>query len=142
MKTASFRTAGLGLYLALILGTSAVRAADDGAGTVPSPPDAAKGLVLAEKLCSNCHLVRPDLDGAAIADVPTFMAIANDPDQTHQRLTGFMVAPHPPMPDTRLTRAEILHLIAYLDSLRDPGAGPPLLPPEQPEQKRPEREQG
>ena len=54
--------------------------------------------------------------------------IANQPGQSAERLKHFMLNPHPPMPDTRLSFAEVDRLIAYLDSLRSDNAGEPLVP--------------
>jgi len=48
-----------------------------------------------------------------------------------------LIAPHAQMPDSRLTRAEIIDLVAYLDTLRAPEAGPPLLKPIKPLKPRP-----
>lgn len=94
-------------------------------------PSAEKGLVLAQRLCSNCHLVEGS-DGALPAGIPSLRGIANRPDQSARRIENALIQPHAPMPDMRLTKDEIQHLLAYLDTLRtEPGAAP-LLPPATP----------
>ena len=80
--------------------------------------DVGKGLALAERLCVTCHVVKRDATGPMIAGVPSFPTIANRPDQTADRLTGRIMAPHPPMPTIALTAAEIRDLATYILSLR------------------------
>ncbi len=76
--------------------------------------DPAKGRQVADRWCSSCHVVA-GRDGTDA--VPTLESIAKDrrrgPDWVRQWLT----APHPPMPDPNLTRAEIEDVVAYLESL-------------------------
>jgi mono/diheme cytochrome c family protein len=78
--------------------------------------DAEQGRALADAWCASCHQVAPG--GTATDAAPAFPTIANDPGMTQQRLRGWLVAPHPPMPDFHLTRAEIDAIIAYLETLR------------------------
>ena len=80
--------------------------------------DVANGLALAERLCVTCHVVKRDATGPIIAGVPSFPTIANRPDQTADRLSGRIMAPHPPMPTIALTAAQIRDLAAYILSLR------------------------
>jgi hypothetical protein len=69
--------------------------------------DVRKGLALVERLCGTCHFVRRDApDQQMIAGVPSFPTIANRPDQTADRVSGRLLAPHPPMPTIALTAAE------------------------------------
>ncbi len=51
-------------------------------------------------------------------DVPSFRAIAARPNQTPQRLQGFIMTPHRPMPGIPLTLAEINDVAAYILSLK------------------------
>jgi mono/diheme cytochrome c family protein len=92
-------------------------------------PSAEKGHALAQRLCQGCHLIEEKAGATVPEGVPTFRGIANRPGQTAQRITNVLIQPHAPMPDIRLTSAEILDIIAYLDTLRTNKAGPPLLPP-------------
>ena len=91
------------------------------------PPDPVSGKALAEQLCAGCHLVSDRQKGRVVAGVPSFQAIANRPDQSVERIFKVIIRPHAPMPDMQLTRTEIGDIIAYLDTLRRPGAGAPLI---------------
>ena|SRR5271166_5157098 len=83
------------------------------------PADAAKGLVVAQTWCSNCHLVDPNSRSQANDVAPSFAAIARTPSTTSISLHAFLLTPHPPMPDYRLSTTEIDDLTAYILSLRD-----------------------
>jgi cytochrome c len=79
------------------------------------------GHDLAFRLCTGCHSVDTETRTTAIfADVPTFTAIANRPGQSAEAIAGAIVFPHPPMPQTRLTRTEIANLSVYIMSLKRP----------------------
>ena len=78
------------------------------------PADAKRGQELATRMCSACHIVAPGSASTANPDVPTFAAIAARPDASAERLAGRIIVPHPPMPDTQLTVAEIRDVIAYI----------------------------
>ena len=80
--------------------------------------DARRGQQLATRLCSGCHIVAPGSAATANADVPTFAAIAGRGDTTAERLAGRIIVPHPPMPNTQLTVAEMRDIIAYILSLK------------------------
>ena len=88
------------------------------AGSAVAQDYADTGRAIAERWCSSCHLVSPDQSGA-VADVPSFMSIAQRSDSEIDALEGFLADPHPPMPDMSLTRSEIRDLLAYIRSLRD-----------------------
>jgi cytochrome c len=82
-------------------------------------PDAKTGHKIAEKLCSGCHIVGTEAESATVkADVPSFTAIANKPDQTTEKIAGRIVIPHPPMPSIQLTREEIGDVATYIMTLR------------------------
>jgi cytochrome c2 len=83
-------------------------------------PDPDRGFQLAQKLCTNCHLISPDVDGPVVAGVPSFqsLALALTRDKTPEELAQFMMRPHSPMPDMHLKRDEIRDLLAYIQSLR------------------------
>ena len=85
-----------------------------------SEPDAERGLALAERLCTNCHLVKADQEHANV-DVPSFREIANKQAQTAGAIMGRIVLPSHPMPEIPLTKREIADLAAYIMTLRDPG---------------------
>jgi mono/diheme cytochrome c family protein len=87
---------------------------------VATPPaaaaDPADGRLLARQWCVSCHAVEP---GGPSPDAgPAFAALAKDPAVTPDRLRGWLVAPHPPMPDMSLSRREIESIVSYIESLR------------------------
>jgi len=91
---------------------------------ITSQPDPKQGKVLAEKLCTNCHLIGSNAQQAhANADVPSFSEIANLEGQTAGAITARIMMPKHPMPTIPLTKVELADLAAYILSLRD-GARP------------------
>ncbi|MGV1015194.1 MAG: c-type cytochrome [Methyloceanibacter sp.] len=90
------------------------------AGGVTSLPDPEQGKALAERLCTNCHLVSPGQRHANV-DVPSFPEIANKQAQTEGAIMGRILLPSHPMPEIPLTKREIADLAAYIMTLRDPG---------------------
>jgi mono/diheme cytochrome c family protein len=88
------------------------------AATIPGQPDPVHGKVLAESLCSNCHLVGSSQEHVN-ADVPSFREIANVPGRTAGDIIGFIILPKHPMPEIPLTKTELADLAAYIISLRD-----------------------
>lgn len=77
-----------------------------------------RGEALSRQVCALCHLVDDAGTGASDA-VPTFHAIANEPDMTEARIRGFIYAPHPQMPTLQLAENEIDDIVAYIESLED-----------------------
>jgi cytochrome c2 len=78
--------------------------------------DPMAGAELAKRWCDSCHATG---NSAAASDIgPAFVAIANNPNSTADRLRAWLINPHPPMPNPGLTRLEIENVIAYLASLR------------------------
>ncbi len=88
------------------------------AAPIPGQPDPAHGKVLAESLCTNCHLVGSGQDHIN-ADVPSFHEIANMEGQTAGDIMAHIMLPKHPMPQIPLTKSEIADLSAYILSLRD-----------------------
>ena len=87
---------------------------------VTSQPDKVQGKALAEKLCTNCHLVgSAQQQQPANADVPSFQEIANREDQTAGAITARIMLPKHPMPQIPLTKTELADLAAYILSLRN-----------------------
>lgn len=89
------------------------------AGGVTSKPDPVSGKALAERLCTNCHIVNAEQE-QAIADIPTFKEIGSRPDQTEGTIMAFIVLPKHPMPQIPLTKSELADLSAYILSLGKP----------------------
>jgi mono/diheme cytochrome c family protein len=84
-----------------------------------SQPDAAHGKALAERLCTNCHLVGSATQSHANADVPSFHEIASREGQTAGAITARIMLPKHPMPTIPLTKAELADLAAYILGLRE-----------------------
>ncbi len=86
---------------------------------LPGQPDPQSGKALAEKLCTNCHLVGSAQQEHAVVDVPSFHEIANQQAQTEGEIIAHIMLPKHPMPQIPLTKSELADLAAYIMSLRD-----------------------
>ncbi len=106
----------LSLYLSLALMLFA--AAPASAQTLEQL-DIADGEQLAEKLCVNCHQVAQDDSDTVLTDVPGFVAIANRPGMTAEKIEAYVLDPHPAMPRIQFTRAELENIAKYIMSLRE-----------------------
>ena len=84
-----------------------------------SKPDPRHGKELAERLCTNCHLVGSAKQQHANADVPSFHEIGNAEGQSAGAVTAHIILPKHPMPQIPLTRSELADLASYILSLRD-----------------------
>ena len=84
-----------------------------------SAPSPEHGKDLAERLCSNCHLVTSTQENANV-DVPSFVEIANMESQTDGSIMAKIIIPKHPMPTIPITQAELRDLAAYIMSLRQP----------------------
>lgn len=93
----------------------------------PYQATAGAGLALAQRLCTNCHVVESSPSVAVPSGVPSFRTIANLPGQTGNRIMEKLIAPPHQMPDMQLSLNEIADLLTYLDSLR-PADATPLAP--------------
>ena len=89
------------------------------AAPVPGQPNPAAGKALAEKLCTNCHLIGSAQQEHAQADVPSFHEIAGRQEQTAGAIIAQIILPKHPMPQIPLTKEELADLAAYMISLRD-----------------------
>lgn len=90
------------------------------AQTIPGRPSPDQGAQLASKLCVNCHLIGHETQpsGGVKADVPSFREIANVDGQTSERMTVLIISPKHPMPTIALSRDEISHIIAYIETFK------------------------
>ncbi len=100
--------------LFLTLGLAIPRAAD----LAVRAPDLADGKAMAEKWCSQCHMISPGEKRAGDM-APSFTSIARMSATTEMSLRAFLQTPHVRMPDYHLTRDERADLVAYILSLRD-----------------------
>src|SRR5665648_237659 len=89
------------------------------AGPVTSLPDPEHGKELAQRLCSDCHLVTSEQQHD-VADVPSFHEISNMQSQTEGTIMGKIVIPKHPMPVIPITKSELSDLAAYIMTLKDP----------------------
>ena len=81
-------------------------------------PDPSAGKVLAEQLCSSCHLVGPRQAGPVPDGVPSFMAIAARPGVAAAGLEAVLMTPtHPQMPAPPLDVRQRRDVVAYILSL-------------------------
>jgi mono/diheme cytochrome c family protein len=81
-------------------------------------PDASAGSQLAQRWCSNCHVVGQSQGRGTSTGAPPFAAVAEMPSTTAMSLRAFLMTPHGRMPDLHLTRDEIDDVSAYILSLR------------------------
>ena len=87
-----------------------------------SAVDAARGLVLARQICSECHAVLAQEFRSPDPKAPTFAALSSAPGMTATALTVSLTTPHAGMPMFRLDEAQRSDLIAYILGLkRQPG---------------------
>ena len=84
-----------------------------------SKSDPVQGKKLAERLCTNGHLVGSAQQQRANADVPSFHEIGNAEGQTAGAIMAHIILPKHPMPQIPLTKSELADLSAYILSLRD-----------------------
>ena len=115
-----------------ILVTAAFAAAD-GAGAEAASLTAADGKSLAQQYCVACHRVTkeqaqpPDVvvdtgTGPETFQAPSFARIAARPDRTEGQLRERILNPHYPMRAQQFIPEELDAIIAYILSLRAPGA--------------------
>lgn len=77
--------------------------------------DAHAGRELVLKSCTSCHAVT---DTAQASDgAPPLSYIARDNKERPAWIHGWLMDPHPPMPEIMLSRQQISDIIAYLNSL-------------------------
>lgn len=94
-----------------LLGTSLANAQQTG--------DERRGLIYAQRQCSNCHAVQAGQARSPLAGLATFKEIANTPGMTPMALVVWFQSPHPNMPNLILDPADRDDVIAYIVSLRD-----------------------
>ena len=80
--------------------------------------DPEAGHALALRWCTACHVVDRAGEGADAG--PAFPSLLADGERTADEIRGWLVDPHPPMPNLALTRQEIEDVVAYLQNLARP----------------------
>jgi mono/diheme cytochrome c family protein len=78
--------------------------------------DVAHGETLARRWCATCHVVAPNQQRTT-GEAPPFATIGRKPDFDVNRLTFFLLDPHPKMPNMSLTRTEAADIAAYIAAL-------------------------
>jgi mono/diheme cytochrome c family protein len=79
--------------------------------------DTARGQILSQQWCSQCHAVRP-ADVSADPKAPSFSAIAVEPSATEYSLRTFLRTSHPTMPNFIIKPDEIDDIVGYIVSLK------------------------
>jgi mono/diheme cytochrome c family protein len=116
MTRNSFRLTALG---ALAFGVLVLAPGSAHAQKIPGQPHAETGAALAQKICTNCHLIGASgQQTSASADVPSFKEIANLKGQSRERITMSIALPTHAMPMIELTREETSDLAEYILSLK------------------------
>jgi len=89
-------------------------------GISPQPSaraDQARGRILAEQQCSQCHAVKRD-DLSPDPDAPSFADVAAEPSITEYMLRVFLKTPHPTMPNLIIKSNDVDDLVSYIMSLK------------------------
>ena len=94
-------TAGVGIAL-LVIGTLHGLAADAG-----------RGVAIAERWCSGCHVVSQG-QKYGTTDAPPFSEIADREDLDPGKVALFLLLPHPPMAEMNLSRTDAADLAVYI----------------------------
>ena len=77
-----------------------------------------RGLVLAQRLCAECHAVQKEYARSPNANAPRFQAIASIPGMTATALLAALNTSHRTMPNIMLAADEQADIIAYILSLK------------------------
>ena len=79
--------------------------------------DAERGQALAERWCTECHVVGPNQPGGDAG--PAFTSLMKNDARSEFDIRRWLFQPHPPMPDFNLTAPEIDDLMAYINSVQE-----------------------
>jgi mono/diheme cytochrome c family protein len=77
-----------------------------------------RGLVLAQRLCAECHAIQKEYSGSPNPNAPRFQAIASIPGMTATALSAAFNTSHRAMPNIILPADEQADIIAYILSLK------------------------
>ena len=101
MKKAAF------IALAICLGHAEIAHAASG--------NAEAGRQLVMRSCSSCHAT--ESAKTATDNAPPFAIVAKTNKERPAWIRGWLMAPHPPMPNIPLSRQQIDDIVAYLSTL-------------------------
>jgi cytochrome c2 len=79
-----------------------------------SAGDYVNGRRIVQQRCVGCHPLSPGTSGII---APSFPDIARKPRKTEDHLRNWLMRPHEPMPDYKLSREDINDIIAFLHTL-------------------------
>jgi mono/diheme cytochrome c family protein len=85
------------------------------AGVAEAAGNAEAGRQLVTRSCSSCHATETSV--TATDNAPPFSAIAKTNKESPAWIRGWLMSPHPPMPNISLSRQQIDDIVAYLSSL-------------------------
>jgi mono/diheme cytochrome c family protein len=114
MRAAEVRMRVKHLMLAAVIGLP-MSTANGEAQQIGQP---SRGLVLAQRLCAECHAVQKEYSRSPNANAPRFQAIASIPGMTATALSAALNTPHRVMPNIMLATDEQADIIAYILSLK------------------------
>jgi mono/diheme cytochrome c family protein len=77
--------------------------------------NAEAGRQLVTRSCSSCHAT--EASTTATDNAPPFSAVAKTNKERPAWIRGWLMSPHPPMPNISLSRQQIDDIVAYLSSL-------------------------
>ncbi len=80
--------------------------------------DAYHGKAIAERWCTDCHVVEREQKSPATDQAPPFASIARTPEFGANKLAILLLAPHPNMPKLALSRSEVADLAEYILTLK------------------------
>ena len=80
--------------------------------------DVARGRAYAERICSECHAVRPDQALSPKFGVAPFKVIADTPGMTAMALSVWLRSTHRDMPNLIIPADDRDDVIAYIESLK------------------------
>lgn len=87
-------------------------------GWAAGDPDQAKGIIV--EYCAGCHRVPGySAEGLPTVEAASFQDFADNPEAyPEDRLRAFLVKPHWPMEQVRLSPSDIDNILAFIESLR------------------------
>src|SRR5215510_1181306 len=77
--------------------------------------NAEAGRQMVTRSCSSCHAT--DASATATDGAPPFSAVAKTNKERPAWIRGWLMSPHPPMPNISLSRQHIDDVIAYLGTI-------------------------
>ena len=95
----------IGTVISIVCATAALAAAGN----------AEAGRQFVMRSCSSCHAT--EAAKTATDNAPPFSAVAKTNKDNPAWIRGWLMAPHPPMPNISLSRQQIDDIVAYLSTL-------------------------